>query len=232
MKTTETPSAASDRRSFLKGAGMAGIGLAGAGLIASKLASPLQKVEAQGITDGDILNFALNLEYLEAEYYCMATLGKTLVQLGIISASDETGPTTGGALISALASTAPESYLATALRSNEVDHVTLLRNALGTSAVKKPAINLDALGYGFADVNDFLKHSGALRLACIMNGVDSPAVDASDIPPDSLHPFAAPIEGLTKARTTSKVLAIVYGGGKSSGGFYPDGLNGTITSQS
>jgi len=35
--------------------------------------------------------------------------------------------------------------------------IELLRNALGSVAVKKPAINLDALGYGFANSHDFLK---------------------------------------------------------------------------
>lgn len=51
----------------------------------------------------------------------------------------------------------PVAYLASALRVDEQDHVLYLRKALGSSAVKKPTINLDALGFGFANVNDFLK---------------------------------------------------------------------------
>jgi hypothetical protein len=43
------------------------------------------------------------------------------------------------------------------LRTDEVDHVKYLRAALGSAAVKKPAINLSALGYGFANVDDFMK---------------------------------------------------------------------------
>ena len=255
-----------DRRAFLKGAGMTGIGLAGAAVIATKLASPVQSVMAAGITDADILNFALNLEYLEAEYYCMATEGKTLVQLGVITSAQQTGPTTGGSMIADLASTAPASYIAPALRLNEVAHVQLLRSALGSAAVKKPTINLDALGYGFADTLDFYKisrqleevgtsaylgaaplitsssylatagsilsveakHTGALRMLCIDYKVTSPAVDSLDVPPYYAFPFDAINQGLTPVRTPAQVLSIVYGGGTTSGGFFPDGMNGTI----
>ena len=266
MKNAEVTNSGTNRRNFLKGAGMAGIGLAGAAAIGTKLASPAQAVLAAGVTDPDILNFALQLEYLEAEYYCMALQGKTLVELGVIKLTDTTGPTLGGNIIPALSTTAPESYLAIGLRGNEVDHVLLLRQALGSAAAKKPTINLDALGYGFASVNDFYKiarqleevgtsaylgaapliasgaylatagailateakHTGALRLACIENNVDSPAVDSLDVPPTAQYPFDATSSGLTQPRTTSQVLKIVYGGGSCAGGFYTAGMNGTI----
>jgi hypothetical protein len=107
---------------------------------------------ASGVSDGDILNFALNLEYLEAEFYSVSTYGATLVKRGIISAADETGPTTGGKMVkfSELA------YLAGAIRNDEMEHVLYLRSALGAGAVKKPAINLNALGYGFSNEASWL----------------------------------------------------------------------------
>ena len=269
METEEIIRVMANRRNFLKGAGMTGIGLAGAAMIGSKFGTNEQKVAAASVTDGDILNFALNLEYLEAEFYAMATFGANLVKLGIISADDETGPTTGGNRVPDFSSK-PEANMATALRVTEIAHVVLLRAALGSAAVKKPAINLDAPGYGFASVNSFLKlarqfedvgvsaylgaaplieskeylaaagailateaqHSGSIRFACIMNGVSSPAVDKLDIPPTASHFYDVTSQALSIPRTTSQVLNIVYAGGKCSGGFYPDGMNGVIVCQS
>ena len=268
MKSEEIALIAANRRSFLKGAAMTGIGLAGAAMIGSKFGVNEQNVAAASYSDGDILNFALNLEYLEAEFYAMATYGANLVKLGVISASEETGPTTGGNKVPNFGSS-PVAYVATALRENEIDHVLLLRKALGSAAAKKPAINLDALGYGFSSVSSFLKlarqfedvgvsaylgaaplisskaylaaagailsteaqHSGAIRIACIWNGVSSPAVDSLDVPPTDSHPFDVNSSALSIPRTVAQVLNIVYAGGRCSGGFYPDGMNGVIVCQ-
>jgi hypothetical protein len=259
---------AANRRSFLKGAGLTGVGLVAATVIGTEFGTNTKKVEAASYSDADILNFALNLEYLEAEFYSMSTYGSTLVQLGVITKDDESGPTTGGGRVPNFSSS-PEAFVATNLRQNEIDHVLYLRSALGSSAVKKPAINLNALGYGFSSVASWLKlarqfedvgvsaylgaapsissstylaaagailsteafHSGSIRLACIMNNVTSPAVDSMDIPPTSKMPYAVDKNALAIPRTPSQVLNIVYAGGSSSGGFYPNGMNGTISSQ-
>jgi hypothetical protein len=248
---------------------MTGIGLAGAAMIGSQFGASEQKVEAAAVSDLDILNFALNLEYLEAEFYAVSTYGATLVQLGVIKSSDESGPTTGGGKVPNFAAS-PMATVATALRVDEIAHVVYLRAALGSRAVKKPAINLNALGYGFSSVNSWLKlarqfedvgvsaylgaaplitssaylaaagailsteaqHSGAVRLGCVWTGVASPAVDSRDVPPTSKTPFALDKNALSISRTTSQVLNIVYGGGKCAGGFYPNGMNGTIVCQS
>lgn len=141
-----------DRRKFFKRAGVSGLGLAAMTMVGGTL-SKLQA--ATTVTDADILNFALNLEYLEAEFYLMSTYGTTLQRSGVIKASDTTGPTTGGAMVNF--SGVNYAFAASGLRTDEVAHVKLLRNALGSAAAKKPAINLDALGYGFGNVKDFLK---------------------------------------------------------------------------
>lgn len=149
------------RRSFTKGIGLTAAGIAGASVLGSMATKALAQSSDSStgttqITDTDILNFALNLEYLEAEFYAVATYGATLVQLGVISQSDTTGPTTGGHMVPNFGSS-PFAFVATGLRTDEIDHVKFLRSALGSSAVKKPAINLNALGYGYANPSDFLK---------------------------------------------------------------------------
>ncbi len=144
------------RRRFLKQVSATGIGVAAASMLGRGSLALAQ--DAMQITDADILNFALNLEYLEAEFYSVATYGATLLKLGILTESEESGPTTGGNLVPDFGSS-KFAFLATALRENEIDHVQYLRAALGSAAVKKPAINLDALGYGFSSVDSFLKLS-------------------------------------------------------------------------
>jgi hypothetical protein len=253
----------SDRRKFIKRVGATGLGVAAATMVGGSL-SHIQAATA--ITDTDILNFALNLEYLEAEFYSMATYGATLLSLGVLTSSQESGPTTGGNMVPNFGSS-PLAFLATALRVAEIDHVKYLRTALGSAAVKKPTINLNALGYGFSSVASFLtlsrqfedvgvsaylgaaplisnkaylgaagailateaQHSGSIRLACINNNVTSPAVDSLDIPPTQKNPYDVDANALSIPRTASQVLNIVYAGGTCSGGFYPDGMNGTIT---
>ncbi len=268
MKLESVSRSAANRRTFLQGAGLTGLSLAGAGLLNKTFGNGVQEVSAASYSDADILNFALNLEYLEAEFYLMSTWGTTLVGLGVISDSDTTGPTTGGQMVPNFGKY-PEATIASALRTDEVAHVKYLRSALGSGAVKKPAIKLDALGYGFANVNSWLElarqfedvgisaylgaapmissstylaaaaailateaqHSGSVRLSCINAGVNSPAVDSLDVPPTPQTPYDVDSNALSIPRTVNQVLNIVYAGGNHSGGFYPDGMNGTIYAQ-
>lgn len=270
MKLDEVTRIAANRRNFLKSAGAAGLAVAAAGTFTRGVLFTGTNVHAASYSDTDILNFALNLEYLEAEFYAVSTYGSTLVQLGVISESDTTGPTTGGKKIANFSSY-PEANIATALRNDEIDHVKYLRSALGSAAAKKPAINLDALGYGFSGINSWLElarqfedvgvsayqggapslannaaylsvaaailgteaqHSGTIRWACIMNGVTSPAVDSKDVPPTSKAPYCVDSHALSITRTPAEVLNIVYHGGRCSGGFFPNGMNGSVTCSS
>ena len=167
-----------DRRAFVKNAGIVGVGIGGASWLGSKLGvlDALPGAKSLGlasaavhawntpqITDTDILNFALNLEYLEAEFYTVATTGRTIEQTGIATSGTGTpGPTTGGKQVSFEAdgqqteTSGKLRAVAEELAFDEQHHVQLLRTALGSAAVAKPAINLDALGIGFDNFKQFL----------------------------------------------------------------------------
>ncbi len=139
-----------NRRDFAKRAMATGLWTAvGAAVIGHQ--TPLS---AQSITDVDILNFALNLEYLEAEFYTVATTGRRIEDIGIgVSGVGTLGATVGG---SAVSMDNRVMQVARDIANEEQMHVKLLRTALGSAAVAKPAINLAALGIGFGNVNDFL----------------------------------------------------------------------------
>jgi hypothetical protein len=141
-----------NRRNFFKTLG-----------IASAMAGAAAAVEGtaraqSSFTDFDILNFALNLEYLEAEFYTVATTGQTLSQAGMtVTGSGASGATTGGSQVPGL--TGATLAIAQEIAKDEQTHVKFIQTAiasLGGTSIAKPAINLGALGIGFSSVNSFL----------------------------------------------------------------------------
>jgi hypothetical protein len=158
--------AAHSRRSFLAGVGVAGATamLVGCGDDSRTTPTTPTNPTPTPATDADILNFALNLEYLEAEYYLRATTGQGLSST---DAGSGAGAVTGGAMV-----TFPNAVLsqyAFEIAQDELNHVRFLRQALGSAAVSRPAIDLTnsfnglamAAGIGstfnpFADSNSFL----------------------------------------------------------------------------
>lgn len=148
------------RREFGKSALTAGI-VAAAG---SFLLDQKAFAQAPSIGDATVLNFALNLEYLEAEFYTVATTGKRLADAGIPTAGyGREGATTGGGLVALDART---MQIAQQVTLDEQAHVKVLRAALGNSAVAKPAINLEALGSDFG----IKTNSSRLRARSRMSG--------------------------------------------------------------
>ena len=262
----------SGRRSFLRR-----MGLASAGVGAFLATMESGKSQTTTLTDADIVQFALNLEYLESEFYTVARTGKTIDQMGVaITGSGTPGATTGGQKVtfiegSTLAQSADE------IGADERAHVNYLRTALtslGVTPIAKPAINLAALGTGFQSQEAFIalarafedvgvtayagaaplltnktvlgaaarilaaeaEHAGNLRLHAALYQAKTTAVDAVDIlpPPSGTNYISVDNNGLAAVRTPGQVLYIVYGGqaNATSGGFFPNGVNGTANTSS
>ncbi len=130
------------RRGLMKSAGLSAVAL---GTIGGATVGASTDASAQTATPSqtDVLNFALNLEYLEAEYYVRAVTGQPLsVYINDLASGDGTvaaGAVAGGTLVPfqnpALA------YYALRIANDELTHVKLLRELLGTSAVAEPEID-------------------------------------------------------------------------------------------
>jgi Ferritin-like domain len=129
-----------DRRRFLRSASVAGLGLVGAGLLAGvEATSASAATDSTPISDGAILNFALNLEYLEAEFYSHAVYGHGLPS-SLTSGKGHLGPVEGGREVPFKSRSIRQ--FATEIARDEYDHVAFLRTALGGAAVARPEINI------------------------------------------------------------------------------------------
>lgn len=158
---------------------MGGLGLATLAGIAGMHASSDAKANNSGgrgengeeglLTDVNILNFALNLEYLEAEFYVRAAFGHGLDNADI-DGRGRLGQVVGGSRVN-FETPAIRQY-AEEIAFDEKNHVRFLRAALGDRRVARPALDLNAsftaaaraagvIGEGqvfnpFADENSFL----------------------------------------------------------------------------
>jgi hypothetical protein len=130
-----------DRRRFLRTASAAGLGLVGAGLlVGAEAPSALASTDSAAISDSAILNFALNLEYLEAEFYSYAVYGHGLPS-SLTYGKGERGPVAGGCEVPFKSWSLRQ--FATEIARDEYDHVSFLRTALGGAAVARPEININ-----------------------------------------------------------------------------------------
>ena len=145
-----------ERRKFLKYAGAASAAAGGLALLsgcgddaptsAPTTSTPITPTAAAPAQiDLDVLNFALNLEYVEAQFYSFAAFGAGL-STGILGGVGTQGTVTGGRQVT-FTDPIVKQY-ALEIAQDESEHVNFLRNVLGSAAVAMPSINIDGSATG------------------------------------------------------------------------------------
>ena len=234
------------RRRFLGGVGAAGaaaltVGIAGCG------DATLPYVDAASQPEIDTLNFALNLEYLEATFYSYIVTGKD-----IDGSFTGGGPAPTGAPAQLTFANQQIADLIAEIYFDEVSHVSALRSALGQLAVARPLINLSALaaittsnyiqiarlfedvgvtayagaaasltGSNVTAAAQILGvegfHAGALRLIAIQQSAAYPSTLAGYVPADGLD---------VKPGDPGTVALAQQGPTTATGGFFATAANG------
>ena len=112
-----------DRSDFLKRGAMTGAGFIAGGVLFSGLASPAQAAistrNRSKKNDVKIANYALTLEFLEAEFYAQALRNRPFANDAVATFARVTG-------------------------AHEAAHVKALRSLLGSAAIKKPSFDFGA----------------------------------------------------------------------------------------
>jgi hypothetical protein len=133
------------RRLFFRNAGSVGVGLLGGTILGAcggggnSTPAVAQTAPPSGPTDGQILNFALNLEYLEASFYHYAVFG-TPIPANLQTGNGTQGSVVGGQQV--MFSDPVVAAYAKEIAQDELDHVQFLRTALDGNQVAFPTIDV------------------------------------------------------------------------------------------
>lgn len=196
------------RRRFLVGASRTGLALGTVALLdacgGSTTPSPTPTPTTTGtatptpaatptsvLNDQDAVNFLINLEYLTAQFFAMASSGAGISST-LLSGTGTAGSVTGGR---AVTFTDPiVAQYARELAADDLAHVGYLRSILGAAVVAQPAINIDG-GAG-----------GAFTTAMLAAGVISSG---------TFDPYASDENFLLAANFLTDVAVTAYRGASS-----------------
>ncbi|WP_315764178.1 ferritin-like domain-containing protein [Sphingomonas sp. Y38-1Y] len=176
------------RRAMLRMARTATVAVAGAGLLAAcddndddvvvnptptpsptPTPTPTPSPTSAAPSEADVLNFALQLEYLEAQFYAFAATGSGL-PADQLTGTGTQGTVTGGRRVN-FTDPLVAAY-AREIANDEREHVNFLRNALMSARVAMPAIDIGTAATG--------AFSSAARAAGLVGAGESFDAYASD----------------------------------------------------
>ncbi len=179
--------------------------LAGLVAAATTKSASAQAAAVASYDDQDILNFALNLEYLEANFYYMAAFGTTIdvanaastaagaPQVSLTGTVGTAGTVSGGSKVPFTTIEVASYAIETAIEEGK--HVATLLMALGGAAAAQPAINIGTSFQTLAAAANQAQPSGNI--------------------PSSFSPYASDVTFLVGAYVFEDVGVTAYHGAAS-----------------
>jgi hypothetical protein len=193
----------------------------GATSLAAMMFAGTRQAEAASYNDSDILNFALNLEYLEANFYYLSAFGCTIdkpnaaaITAGAPSAGipitgsvGTAGTVTGGSKVPF--ATIPVASYAIETAIEEGKHVLFLQSALGSStAVAQPAINLGTSWQTLAGAANSVTPAGNIPAGFSPYAADADFLIGEDVGVTAYHGVASLLTSSGNLSAAGGILAV------------------------